>query len=153
MVTAAALFDLVSETWIENFAESLASRQLPLYTVLTYDGDDAFAPAHPLDGAVMEAFHRHQARDKGFGPAAGRNAAAALGRAFGSRGYSVRTGPSPWLLETPRDSGLLADLTAGMAGAAAEAGVSPDAATAWAEARRSASSARIGHVDLLAVPG
>ncbi len=44
LVTAAALFDLVSEAWISRFVDVLASRALPLYTVLTYDGTERWDP-------------------------------------------------------------------------------------------------------------
>jgi hypothetical protein len=152
LVTAAALFDLVSAAWIEHFAQTLAAARLPLYTVLTYDGKDEFAPAHPLDGTVLDAFHRHQAIDKGFGPAAGRNAPAALDASFAACGYTVRTAPSPWLLDAPRDTALITELTSGIASAAAEAGVPEQDARRWAGERRDATSARIGHVDLLAMP-
>ncbi|MEJ1934583.1 hypothetical protein WDZ92_30665, partial [Nostoc sp. NIES-2111] len=152
LVTAAALFDLVSAGWLESFARKLADRALPLYTVLTYDGEDAFAPPHPLDDAVMAAFHLHQAGDKGFGPAAGRNAPSVLAEAFAARGYAARTAPSPWLLEAPRDAALIGELTAGIAGAAAEAGMPESDTREWAAARRTAASARVGHADLLAVP-
>jgi len=36
LVTAAAFFDLVSATWIEEFCAALAERRLPLYAVLSY---------------------------------------------------------------------------------------------------------------------
>jgi hypothetical protein len=152
LVTAAAFFDLVSVSWIETFAEALAARRLPLYTVLTYDGREDWQPSHPLDGRVFEAFHRHQARDKGFGPAAGPGAGQALEDAFRRRGYRVVTGDSPWRLG-PGQAELVRELASGIAGAAAEAGgVTATEATGWAEARKGA-TALVGHVDILAIPG
>lgn len=71
LVTAAAFFDLVSKEWIARFCEELARRHLPLYAVLTYSGEENWSPPHPANSAMFEAFHQHQARDKGFGPAAG----------------------------------------------------------------------------------
>jgi hypothetical protein len=71
IVTAAALFDLVSPEWLIRFTADLAAAGLPLYTVLTYDGSERWSPALPDDEAIIQAFHAHQTTDKGFGPAAG----------------------------------------------------------------------------------
>ena len=67
LVTASAFFDLVSEEWIARFCQELAARQLPLYTVLTYDGTETWSPPHDHDAPMLAAFHAHQGRDKGFG--------------------------------------------------------------------------------------
>lgn len=150
LVTAAALFDLCSATWIDRFAAALAARRLPLYTALTYDGIEHWSPPHPADAEVLAAFLLHQRRDKGFGPSAGPAATQALADAFASRGYGVVRAPSAWRLG-PAQAGLVASLAAGIATAAAEAGVDPAAATAWAAARQAA-SAVIGHEDFLALP-
>jgi SAM-dependent methyltransferase len=151
LVTAAAFFDLVSAEWIEAFAAALAARRLPLYTVLTYDGREHWSPPHPLDGAVLSAFHAHQGRDKGFGPAAGPKAADVLAQAFRRHGYDVVTGDSPWRLGA-ESAALVGQLAGGIAGAAVGAGgVSEADARTWASARATA-SALIGHLDLFAVP-
>ncbi len=151
LVTAAALFDLVSADWIASFARDLAARRLPLYTVLTYDGTERWSPPHPLDGEILAAFHAHQGRDKGFGPAAGPKAGAALEQAFGAAGYSVDTAASPWRLGAESRT-LIGQLAEGIAAAAVEAGgVSGADGAAWAQARRDA-AAEVGHVDILAWP-
>jgi SAM-dependent methyltransferase len=152
LVTAAAFFDLVSAAWIERFVATLASRRLPLFTVLTYDGREQWSPPHPLDAAVLSAFHVHQGRDKGFGPAAGPKAADALVEAFRRHGYAVVTGESPWRLG-PESAGLIGQLADGIAAAAVETGrVTQDEGTRWARAR-TRSAATVGHVDLFASPG
>lgn len=151
LVTAAAFFDLVSAVWIDRFASALAKRRLPLYTVLTYDGREHWSPPHPLDTAVLTAFHAHQGRDKGFGPAAGPKAADALVDAFRRHGYEVVTGESPWRLG-PESAELIGQLAGGIAGAAVETGlVTPADGTRWAQARAQA-TAIVGHVDLFAYP-
>ncbi len=71
LVTASALFDLMSKEWLDCMVAALAARRLPLYTVLIYDGVMEWSPSHPADAAVRDAFNAHQQRDKGFGPAAG----------------------------------------------------------------------------------
>ena len=86
LVTAAAFFDLVSRNWIEAFCRALARRALPLYAVLTYDGCESWSPPHPADAAIRAAFHAHQGRDKGFGPAAGPAAAAVRASGIAQRG-------------------------------------------------------------------
>ena len=66
--------------------------------MLTYDGDQRWTPEHAADAAMAAAFHAHQARDKGFGAAAGPNAADALAEAFPNAGYGVQKGDSAWRL-------------------------------------------------------
>jgi hypothetical protein len=152
LVTAAALFDLVSARWIERFAASLVSQRLPLYTVLTYDGRESWEPPHAEDQRMLAAFHHHQRGDKGFGPAAGPDAVEVLAQAFRKSGCAVTVGESPWLLG-PDQADLVRELTAGMAGAVAETGhVEPAAIEAWLQAKAGGVSGRVGHLDLWARP-
>jgi hypothetical protein len=150
LVTAAALFDLCSPAWIDRFAAALAARRLPLYTALTYDGVEHWSPPHPADAPVLKAFLSHQRRDKGFGPSAGPEATQVLADAFAAHGYAVTRAPSPWRLGTTQ-AALVASLAAGIASAAAEAGLDQATAAAWAAARQTA-AAVIGHEDFLALP-
>lgn len=156
LVTASALFDLISGRWMQNFARAVAGAGAAFYTVLTYDGRDEFAPPHPLDVQVTRAFARHQTRDKGFGPAAGPHAAAELAAAFRQAGYAVETGDSPWVLG-PEDSDLVLQLLAGIHNAVEETGEVPAKGLRdWLAFRRAAATkpgARLvtGHTDILAV--
>jgi len=152
LVSAAAFFDLVSTDWIERFCAELARRRLPLYAVLTYDGRESWTPPHGADAAMLEAFHRHQARDKGFGPAAGPRASATLREALERHGFDVRAGASPWRLGVG-DAELIAALADGAAEAVAQTGLVDAAVIAeWRAARRVASGCEIGHVDIFAFP-
>ncbi|MCA3563323.1 MAG: class I SAM-dependent methyltransferase [Methylocystis sp.] len=154
LVTAAALFDLVSPSGIEALAASLAARGQTFFTVLTYDGEASWRPSHPADSAILAAFNAHQTSDKGFGPAAGPGATDALAKAFHRRGYGVLRGASPWLLDRSF-ARLRAELDRGFANAALETGLVPSGdVSAWL-AHRLAGGERlsiIGHEDLLATP-
>lgn len=121
LVTASALFDLISERWISDFAGAVRSAGAAFYTVLTYDGRDAFAPAHPLDVAVTAAFARHQKSDKGFGIAAGPDGADVLARQFRAAGFAVAEGDSPWRIG-PEHAALARDLISGITSAVGETG-------------------------------
>ena len=99
---------------------------------------------------MLAAFLSHQRRDKGFGASAGPAATQVLADVFAAHGYAVTRAPSAWRLGTAR-SALVASLAAGIASAAAEAGLDPATAAAWAAARQTA-SALIGHEDFLALP-
>ncbi|SEP39748.1 hypothetical protein SAMN04487843_11553 [Methylobacterium sp. ap11] len=153
LVTAAALFDLVSEAWIAALARAVATAGAVFYTALTYDGAEHWTPPHPADAAIHAAFLAHQGGDKGFGPSLGPAATEALARTFQAHGYAVETASSPWRLG-PGEAALLHQLAEGTARAAAETGrVTAEAAEAWREARRApGTGAVIGHRDLLAVP-
>ncbi len=150
LVTAAAFFDLVSQAWIAAFCHALARHALPLYAVLTYDGCEEWSPPHPADAAMRAAFHAHQNRDKGFGPAAGPAAAAIVQAALRSEGYDFVSGPNPWHLDSG-DEALIAALAEGAAAAVAETKLVPSAdCAAWRQARMAARACTIGHVDLFA---
>jgi hypothetical protein len=152
LVTASALFDLVSAEWVERFVVRVAGLRLPVYAALSYDGVMAWEPALPEDAAVTEAFNRHQGGDKGFGPALGPQAADLLAARLRAAGYVVREADSPWRLG-PDQAALQAELLGGIAQAAGEAGYA--GAGAWLAARLALleqGECRIGHRDLLAVP-
>jgi hypothetical protein len=119
---------------------------------------------------VAAGFRRDQGRDKGFGgPALGPAAAAAIARIFGARGFTVESAASDWVVRgrggpaepalRGRTAGFLAELVAGHAEAAARQDRRGAArVAAWREARLAQVgerrlSVRIGHRDVLAVPG
>jgi SAM-dependent methyltransferase len=152
LITAAALFDLVSVVWIRAFAAAVATRRAVFYAALTYDGRESWSPPHPADGAVIAAFRAHQGGDKGFGHAAGPGATDALVEAFLAAGYRVRTAESPWRLG-PGDEQLIRDRAQGMATAVRETGRVPDRdVRSWLAARAAGATGRVGHTDLLAFP-
>jgi len=150
LVTASALFDLASVEFIAAFAAAVAAGRSAFYTVLTYDGDQRWTPDHEADAALAEAFHAHQRRDKGFGPAAGPDAPDALSDAFSSAGYAVSEGDSAWRLGAG-DEALIAELATGFAEAVRETGLidAPTIADWRALAR---TGAVVGHTDTLALP-
>ena len=152
LITATAFFDLVSARWIDDFCAALARRRLPLYAILTYDGQEQWSPPHPRDAQMLAAFHAHQQSEKGFGPAAGPFAAAHLARALEEQGYRVTSAPSPWRLGEG-ERALMAELARGAAEAVRETGlVGADDVASWRAARESAETCVIGHVDLFARP-
>jgi hypothetical protein len=151
LVTAFALLDLAGRDWLERLAERVAGVGAGLYAPLCYDGSLGWEPALPGDAAVREAFNAHQRREKGLGPALGPGAAAAVAQAMAARGYAVRLAASPWRLGAG-DAALHRALVAGIAAAAAEAGL--DGAAGWRQARVAATARRctVGHLDVLALP-
>jgi SAM-dependent methyltransferase len=156
LITAAALFDLVSAPWLERFSDALAARKLPLYTVLTYDGRETWEPPHAADAAMLAAFNAHQRTDKGFGPAAGPDAVATLAAALTAKGYVAQTADSPWRLDAAC-ADLTREVTAGVASAVRETGRVDEATIrAWLAAKSSAANGRatglVGHLDLFARP-
>jgi SAM-dependent methyltransferase len=150
LVTASALFDLASPEFIARLAAAVAARKSAFYTVLTYDGDQRWTPEHEADTIMTEAFHAHQARDKGFGAAAGPHAPDALGEAFTSAGYTVAELDSAWRLDED-DVLLIADLARGFADAVRETSqVDAQVIADWSAVPRV--GAVVGHTDTLALP-
>ncbi|MDP4006171.1 class I SAM-dependent methyltransferase [Methylobacterium sp. NEAU K] len=151
LITAAALFDLVSRDWLDRFVAAVAAAAATFYTALSYDGTETWHPPHPADAAMQAAFLGHQGGDKGFGAALGPGATAALAEAFSRHGYVVRTAASPWHLG-PDQGDLIGLLKAGKAQAVRETGlVHSDHVEEWEAARGApGTTVVIGHADLLA---
>jgi SAM-dependent methyltransferase len=155
LVTASAFFDLCGADWIDRLVGLVAGSGAALYTVLTYDGREAWEPPHPLDVDVLAAFHADQRRDKGLGPALGPDAHAYLAGRLRGLGYRVFEGTSDWVLQQPGDGALIAALAEGSA--ATVTGtiggvIGAGRAETWRAARTGASAVTIGHRDLFAFP-
>lgn len=151
LITASALFDLVSVSYIDEIAARIGRIGSAFYTVLTYDGRQSWGPAHSTDADILAAFNRHQTQDKGFGAAAGAGAVARLRQSFARVGYMSVCAASPWRLLAPDDGPLIAALAVGVAEAVSEMGADP---TGWLAAHRTAASTIIDHSDFYAArPG
>jgi len=149
LITSAAFFDLVAESWLVDFCAALTK---PLYTVLTYDGKETWGPPNALDTDVLRAFHAHQSTDKGFGAALGPRAAERLQSLLQNRGCVIACAPSPWRMDH-RDHALIEQLALGTASAVREIGMLANSAIdQWEQARLQASHCEIGHIDLFAYP-
>jgi hypothetical protein len=109
LVTASALLDLVSASWLERLADRCAGAEAQVLFALTYDGRMELAPQDAEDEFALRCFNGHQRGDKGFGPALGPDAIAVATEAFMTRGYELRSAPSDWQLDA-RQRGLQAEL-------------------------------------------
>lgn len=160
VVTASALLDLVSESWLTTLRDRCAGSGKAAYFALSYDGTVSWHPSlsEEMDALVVDTVNEHQRRDKGTGGALGPAATEVARRLFEEAGYRVTVAPSPWRLQTPRDGALMEALVAGWVAAAAED--RPDEADsirAWGEAavrriREGHVGVDVGHYDLLALP-
>jgi hypothetical protein len=159
LVTASALLDLVSETWLRRLVLQCRAHDAAALFALTYDGRLAFEPAEPDDALIRDLVNGHQRTDKGFGPALGPAAVAAAADLFRSSGHDVRIAASDWILHrASAPDALQEQLIDGWADAAAE--IAPDRAVvveAWRQTRRGhvtsgQSVLTVGHQDLAALP-
>jgi hypothetical protein len=158
LVTASALLDLVSESWLRALATHCrAEGAMALFTI-TYNGSFTCAPEEPEDQTVRELMNRHQKTDKGLGgPAEGPDAAASADRCFAELGYRVRRESSDWTLR-PADSDLMRLLIDGWAESASEMAPHLEATIARWRTRRlghvaaARSHVVVGHDDLAAWP-
>jgi SAM-dependent methyltransferase len=154
LVTASALFDLVSGTWLRDLAGVVAESGAAALFALSYDGSIEWGRPDPEDETVRRAVNAHQRRDKGFGAALGPDAGAAIEVAFRREGYRTWSAPSPWHIG-PSEGALRRELVAGWATAAGEE--CPEglkAIEAWARRRADGTDLlTVGHLDVLALPG
>ena len=158
LVTASALLDLVSPSWLTVMADRCRRAGAAALFTITYDGRSPCVPADPDDDIVRELFNRHQRTDKGLGgPAAGPDGAAAAVRAFENAGFRVERERSDWVIE-PAECDLQTQLIDGWASAAAE--MAPEIAPQIANWRlrrlhhvtEGDSLIVVGHEDMFAVP-
>lgn len=156
LVTASALIDLVSESWLARLAEKCAHEKVPnCLFMLSVDGKISWTPEDSDDEEICSLFNAHMSRDKGFGPALGALAPDRLEKEFKAAGYRVWSEDSSWQL-SPDDSGLQLRLLDGYVDAASEQ--APDRSEfigKWAERRRAhitrrASALVVGHRDVFA---
>ncbi len=97
LVVSSALFDLVSKEWIERFMERISkSRVKQVLISLTVDGRIEWSPEHPLDPSISDLFKKDMQRDKGFGPALGKDASEVLKQSLVTSGYDVTEFDTAW---------------------------------------------------------
>jgi hypothetical protein len=141
LVTASALLDLVSESWLRSLAVHCRHWRAAALFAITYNGRSSCSPPDPDDELVLRLFNRHQRTDKGLGgAAAGPDAVSAVVRCFGDAGYLVDQEPSDWHIGADERE-IQRELIEGWAGAATA--IAPDAASTIAAWR----DRRIGHVE------
>jgi len=148
LLTAFAFIDLVSEAWLVKLADRIAENGAAIYAPLTYNGVEIWRPTPPNEDEALTAFNADMRRDKGFGPALGADAAPRLAQLLEQRGYDVSTAQSPWRLQK---GPLLTALAEGSA-SAVSAKLAPEKLATWTAGRLAATTAEIGHIDLLALP-
>jgi hypothetical protein len=156
LITASALFDLVSRDWIARFAAACGEARVPngLFA-LNFDGRVEWSPREPEDAFVASVFLRDMRRDKGFGTASAEECPAALSDAFSAAGYRVRLTDTPWRLG-PADSALQRALLDGYEEVAKRQAPERRREIAdWAARRRAhlaagVSALFVGHRDVLA---
>ncbi|NDZ12338.1 SAM-dependent methyltransferase [Variovorax sp. WS11] len=152
LVTAAALLDLVSASWLDALFERLQKAKAAAFFALSVDGRVSWDPVVEEDEAVHRLFAAHQRRDKGFGPALGGEAPAMAAARLAAMGYGVSQSRSDWHIE---DMAMLQAMIDGMGSAALEQEPNAHALIQAWRTRRSASlpygRLQVGHVDLLAL--
>lgn len=166
LITASALLDLVSKSWIDQLVAHCTAHRQGVLMALSVTGDWWFTDRHqrPVaddeDQWVLDLFRAHQQRDKGLGDALGGRAHATLAAAFKVVNYRVEEADTPWQLSAgnPVHQPLMASLIEGWASAANEHAPHATGRIAdWAAQRRQAVASGelgiwVGHRDLLALP-
>ena len=156
LVTASALLDLVSESWLRLLATRCREAGATALFTLTYDGRSSCDPVEPEDDMVRELMNMHQKTDKGLGGRAeGPDAWSVAERVFTEAGYRVECAPSNWSIG-PSERTFQRMLIEGWARAAVE--IAPERADTIADWLRrrlehlEAGRSRIvvNHVDMVA---
>ncbi|MFC5748728.1 class I SAM-dependent methyltransferase [Actinomadura rugatobispora] len=119
LVTASALLDLLTFDEVDDLAAAVTGAGCPALLTLSVVGRVTLHPYDPLDTVITAAFNDHQRRSTGGRRLLGPDAVTAAAGAFGRRGATVRTGPSPWRLG-PGQAALAAEWLRGWVAAACE---------------------------------
>ena len=120
LVTASALLDLVSESWLVTLVARCREVGAAAIFTISYNGRSSCFPDEAEDGQIRDLMNQHQKTDKGLGgPAAGPDAVECARRCFEEAGYCVRREPSNWIL-TSADAEVQRTLIDGWAQAATE---------------------------------
>jgi len=159
MITASALFDLVSENFIQELCQLVKGkndyRPVGLYSALNYNGCIKWTPSHPLDAAILVNFNTDQRRDKGFGPALGPDASDFLQSQFNVTKFQCLKANSPWLLDSG-DYLITESLINGISEVALQTdGLTNSDVLSWKAFRiknMRAGSCFLGHTDILVLP-
>lgn len=157
VITASALIDLVSQTWLESLAHCADERQAAVFVVLSYSGHFRLYPEHAEDDLVRQLVNDHQHGDKGTGAALGPEAPSVLKRLMTSRGYRVSTACSPWRLGASEVELQLALMQGWCAAATEQLPQMTAQIRRWLgdrqqQAARGELVIEVGHEDLLALP-
>ena len=96
IVTATAFLDLVSESWIQKFAQALKDNNHSFYCSITPTCSIELTPAVSLDDRVISAFNTHRYTNKGFGLSLGGDAAKYTLEIFQNLGYQLTSAFDTW---------------------------------------------------------
>lgn len=157
LVTASALLDLVSNSWLAKLVAGIASSRASVLWALSYDGSVTIDPACEHDPLIVEWVNRHQRTDKGFGPALGPDAWLVARSQLELAGHEVLVKDSSWRC-LPEDRVLVGALIAGWADAASAIVPSEKSVIRrWRKQRLEQAAngeleVTVGHRDLLARP-
>ncbi|MBS0452220.1 MAG: class I SAM-dependent methyltransferase [Proteobacteria bacterium] len=159
LVTTSALLDLVSASWLAALLTKVHEARAALLCALSVDGRIDWQPAMSSDAQMSRLFAAHQHSDKGFGgPALGADAVPRAVERLVALGYRCLQAGSDWELAAPSGGArLLVQMIDGLADAALRQDPgSRDLVLTWRLqrlAQAAHSSLRIGHAELLALPG
>lgn len=150
LVTTSSYVHQLPARSMQRIANASAKTGAVVYAVLTYNGQQAWLPRHPLDTVMRAAYHAYQIADHGEGQCAGPVAPSELADALAMSGYSVSEAPSDWTLG--KTDALLINQWALSFGRAVETTgqVNGDDISRWLSTKRN--KATVGHVDILAFP-
>lgn len=99
LVTAAAVFDLLSVELFEQFAKTLIQARIPLLSTINYLGM-AFQPEVEGDALYLKFYNDHMLRQQDFGQSMGPDCMKHMGAFFQKNGVQMEIGSSDWQVGT-----------------------------------------------------
>ena len=98
LLTANAVFDLLSEEQIEQFSNIIINNKIPFYATLNYQ-NMTFFPEDPFDDIFISIYNNHMERRQVFGKAMGKNAPQFILAIFEKENWLIDSLSSNWNVE------------------------------------------------------
>ena len=97
LVTAAAVFDLLSKKMLQDFLNLLLANKVALLATINYAGM-AFHPAEVADIHFANLYGKHMLRPRDFGQSTGPNCSRVMMNFYQKKGIAAICGASNWLV-------------------------------------------------------
>jgi len=156
LLTASALLDLTSATWLDQIAGLVAKHHCSCLFALNYNGNIHWQPELDGDDTIKTLLNLHQLKNKGFGNALGPEAGNYLVSALQQLGRNSETDDSDWSISA-QSHALQQAIVDGWAPAAMDQDNNySELIQHWHSRRREIirqgqSSLTVGHVDVLSL--
>lgn len=157
LVTASALLDLVSHSWLEHLVERCRAQRIALLFAISVDGRIRFDPPLHNDPLIVASFAKDQTLEKGLGAPLGATAPKHMKQLLSDHGFATVSGAADWHLDAGDATLQRMFLDSYTQAARQSEPAAIEEINAWLETRHALIAAgdhkiEVGHTDIFASP-